>query len=152
MKAILLSVFTGLFPMPLMAQTALETPVSELFIAADTVDLNELVWKKRPVVIFADSTDDPAYIEQLKLLEAQSDELIVRDVIVVTDTDPAARGDLRLKLRPRGFMLALIGKDGDVKIRKPFPWSVREITRSIDKMTIRKREIREQKTAGPAAR
>ena len=51
----------------------------------------------------------------------------------------------RLRMRPRGFMLVLVGKDGGIKLRKPRPWDVREITRSIDKMTIRQREIREAK-------
>jgi hypothetical protein len=48
-------------------------------------------------------------------------------------------------MRPRGFMLTLVGKDGAIKIRKPFPQDVREITASIDKMPMRQREIREAK-------
>ncbi len=51
--------------------------------------------------------------------------------------------DLRTKLRPRGFMLVLMGKDGEVKLRKPLPWTVRELSRSIDKMPMRQREERE---------
>jgi len=38
-------------------------------------------------------------------------------------------------------MLVLIGKDGGVKLRKPFPWNVREISRVIDKMPMRRQEI-----------
>ena len=110
-------------------------------------DLSEFHWKKRPVVVFADSENDPAFIEQMELLEARTDALIERDVVVLTDTDPAARSALRLKMRPRGFMLVLVGKDGGIKLRKPFPWDVREISRSIDKMPIRQREIREEKEA-----
>ncbi len=49
-------------------------------------------------------------------------------------------------MRPAGFMLVLVGKDGGIKLRKPSPWDVREITRSIDKMPMRQREIREQGT------
>jgi len=66
---------------------------------------------------------------------------MTRDVVVFVDTDPKARSALRKKLRPRGFMLVLIGKDGGVKLRKPLPWSVRELSRSIDKMPTRQREI-----------
>jgi len=44
-------------------------------------------------------------------------------------------------------MLVLVDKDGNIELRKPFPWNVREITRSIDKMSIRQREIREEKDA-----
>ena len=118
-----------------------------LFLPADMPDLSEFRWKKRPVLVFADSGDDPAYIEQIELLRERPEELLERDVIVLTDTDPEARAALRLKLRPRGFMLVLVGKDGGVKLRKPFPWDVREITRSIDKMPMRQREIREEKEA-----
>lgn len=118
-----------------------------LFATADMADLSEFRWKKRPVLVFADSADDPAFIEQMELLHDREVELAERDVIVLTDTDPAARSPLRLKMRPRGFMLVLVGKDGGIKLRKPFPWDVREITRSIDKMPMRKREIREEKDA-----
>ncbi|THF93801.1 MAG: DUF4174 domain-containing protein, partial [Sulfitobacter sp. SK025] len=101
--------------------------------------------KKRPVLVFANSEDDPAFRVQMELLQEQPQDLLERDVIVLTDTDPAARSALRLKMRPRGFMLVLVGKDGGIKLRKPRPWDVREITRSIDKTTIRQREIREDK-------
>ena len=33
--------------------------------------------------------------------------------------------------------------DGQVKLRKPLPWDVRELTRSIDKMPLRQQEIDE---------
>ncbi|MDX1782472.1 MAG: DUF4174 domain-containing protein, partial [Thalassovita sp.] len=59
-------------------------------------------------------------------------------------TDPKGKSALREDLRPRGFMLALVDKDGQVKLRKPAPWTVREITRSIDKWPTRQQEIREQ--------
>ena len=68
---------------------------------------------------------------------------MTRDVVVFVDTDPKARSALRKKLRPRGFMLAIIGKDGQIKLRKPLPWDVRELTRSIDKMPLRRQEIDE---------
>ena len=114
-------------------------------VKADMPDLSEFRFKRRPVVVFADSADDPAFVEQMELLHLREDELRERDVIVLTDTDPAARGDIRLKMRPRGFMLVLMGKDGALQLRKPFPWDVREITASIDKMPMRQREIREEK-------
>ena len=125
------------------AQTTSAEAESVQIIPADMADLNEFRWKKRPVLVFADSADDPAFIEQMDLLRAQLNELETRDVVILTDTDPAARQPLRLRRRPRGFMLVLVGKDGGIKLRKPFPWSVREVSRSIDKMPMRQREIRE---------
>ena len=76
--------------------------------------------------------------------------MALRDVIIITDTDPAERNRIcARKLRPRGFMLVLIGKDGGVKLRKPFPWDVRELSRQIDKMPIRQQEIRDALTGEP---
>ena len=147
MKRLIPLVITGLIATAPMAQeTALAVP-DVTFAPADMADLSEIRWKKRPVLVFADSADDPAFIEQMELLRARTGALEDRDVVVLTDTDPAARSPLRLKMRPRGFMLVLVGKDGGIKLRKPFPWNVREITRSIDKMPMRQREIREEKDA-----
>lgn len=116
---------------------------------AGSVDLADLKWQARPVVVLADTPEDPAFQRQMDLLEARRGELIQRDVIVITDTDPDARSELRAKLRPRGFMLVLIGKDGGVKLRKPFPWNVRELSRQIDKMPMRQQEIRDALTSEP---
>ena len=145
MKRLIPLVFTALIATDGATQETSEPPVDSLFVTADMNDLSQFHWKKRPVLVFADSAEDPAFIEQLELLRARENALIERDVVVLTDTDPAARSPLRLKMRPRGFMLVLVGKDGGVKLRKPFPWDVREITRSIDKMPMRQREIRDEK-------
>lgn len=117
---------------------------TRIFDAAE-VELGEFKWVARPVVIFADAPIVPAFQEQLDLLTARIDELVERDVVIIVDTNPDDRSDLRTKLRPRGFMLTLIGKDGGVKLRKPFPWDVRELSRSIDKMPMRQQEIRDAK-------
>lgn len=122
-----------------------ERPADEVILGGDVENLDEFVWIKRPVVIFADSPADPRFIQQMQFLNAGKKELAVRDVVVLTDTDPAAQSELRDKLHPRGFMLVLIGKDGMVKLRKPFPWDVRELTRVIDKMPMRKQEIRDRR-------
>lgn len=108
----------------------------------NTVTLDEFLWTKRPIVVFADAEADPRFVEQLLFLEADVQELLLRDAVILLDTAPKDRSDLRKKLRPRGFMLALIDKDGEVKLRKPAPWTVREITRSIDKWPTRQQEIR----------
>ncbi len=122
-----------------------------VILDAAEIDLDVFRWTARPVIVFADSANDPAFRRQLELLAARSDELVERDVVLITDTDPAARSAIRTKLRPRGFMLTLIGKDGGVKLRKPFPWDVRELTRQIDKMPIRRQEIIDAKAAAREA-
>lgn len=144
MKALYTVAIAGLIAIsPLLAasQDMVDEP---LFVTMNDVDLSQLKWKKRPVVVFADTPDDPAFATQMRLLLEREEPLRERDVLVITDTDPAANSDLRRNLRPRGFMLAILSKEGQVILRKPFPWDVREISRSIDKMPLRQREIRER--------
>ena len=118
-----------------------------LTFEASEVDLDEFQWFARPVVVFADTAADPRFRQQIELLEARPDALAERDIVVITDTNASEPSELRKKLRPRGFMLAVIGKDGGVKFRKPLPWDVREITRAIDKMPLRRQEIRDRAVA-----
>ncbi|MEM9715193.1 MAG: DUF4174 domain-containing protein [Pseudomonadota bacterium] len=104
--------------------------------------LSEYLWQKRPIVVFADSEFDPLFVEQMELLEAGLAELEERDVVILTDTDTSETSELRRELRPRGFAIVLVGKDGGVKLRKASPWDVRELSRNIDKMPIRQQELR----------
>ena len=137
MKPILAAIFLAL---PFTAAGA-EDPVFAPTDAAG-ITLDEFRWQKRPVVVFADTPADPAFVEQMRFLADRWPELAERDVVVITDTDPAALSDARTRLRPRGFMLVLIDKDGTVAQRKPFPWDVREISRAIDKTPTRREELR----------
>ena len=111
-------------------------------LAPPAQGLAPFLWRARPIVVFADTPADPAFRQQMAFLAERADELAERDVVVIADTDPAAQSELRRLLRPRGFMMALVGKDGGVELRKPFPWDVRELTRSIDKMPLRRQEVR----------
>lgn len=148
MKHLFAVVLAAFIPVGSVASDATLPTAEPVIQPAGDRDLSEFLWLKRPVIVFADSAADPRFAEQMELLNAQLADLEERDVIVLTDTDPAAASPLRTKLRPRGFMLALIGKDGGVKLRKPLPWSVRELSRSIDKMPMRQREIRERRADG----
>lgn len=134
--------------MPAFAQDTTEptaaAPVMEVLPGYD-VQLDSFQWTHRPVVIFADSPNDPRFQEQIDKLREDPAALLDRDVVVLIDSDPSRKSSLRKKLRPRGFMMVLIGKDGGVKLRKPLPWSVREISRTIDKMPMRLREVEERR-------
>lgn len=98
-------------------------------------------WAQRPIVIFANSDKDPNFISQMEFLSQDIKALKERDIVVLVDTNPSIPSALRKKLRPHGFAFILIGKDGQVKLRKPSPWNIREIARVIDKMPIRQQEI-----------
>lgn len=117
-------------------------------VDADDVVEADLLYTLRPVIVFADSPNDPAFIRQLELLSRYHADLAARDVILILDTDPANPSALRKKLRPRGFSLVLMDKDWKPSIRKPLPWDGREIINSIDKMPIARTEALEKNPAG----
>lgn len=108
---------------------------------ASEADPKEFLWQARPLVIFADTAADPAFLDQIRAVQGDPQALIRRDVVVITDTDPAENSVWRRQLRPEGFSLVLLDKDGQVKQRKPQPWSTREISRAIDKFPLRLQEI-----------
>ena len=108
-------------------------------------DLKTFAWQNRLIVVFANSKEDVRLQTQIEYLKIDPAALTEREIVVLTDSDPAMDSLLRQKFRPRGFTLLLIGKDGQVKLRKPFPWDLRALSRAIDKMPMRRQEIKAKK-------
>jgi hypothetical protein len=104
--------------------------------------LEDFLWVSRPIIIFADSPADPRVAEQLQLLASRPEPLLERDVVILVDTDPSASSAIRTALRPRGFSLVVMQKDGAVGFRRPSPRDVREIIRGIDNFSFRQEELR----------
>ena len=138
-------VLTMFLPFPVLAQ---EGRGDGMVMDAAGVTLAEFLWIKRPVLIFADNPNDPAFRRQIELIEADEGELAEYDVVVIADANPAGRSFLRQKFRPRGFGLILLDKDGEVKIRKPLPWDVREITHAIAKFPLTRAEMLDRYPSG----
>jgi hypothetical protein len=111
---------------------------------AAEVDPDEFLWQWRILAVMADTPNDPAFVQQMRDIEARANDLFERDVVVVVDTSRASGSPLRQRLRPRGFMLAIIDKDGEVKQRRPAPRAVRELTAVIDRFPLRRQEILER--------
>ena len=135
--------FAALAPLAARADEAPFAPVP----ASDVVEA-DLLYVRRPVIVFADSPNDPAFVRQMEMLPRYYADFAARDVILITDTDPAGASALRKRLRPRGFSLVLMDKDWKPSIRKPLPWEGREIINSIDKMPIARNEALERNPAG----
>ena len=138
-------VLASLLPLAVMAADPAQPVENDIFRPTNGATLDSFRWVARPIVVFADSPADPRFQQQIDLLQDDEAMLADRDVVVLTDTDPAAKSALRTKLRPRGFQMVLIDKDGGVKLRKPSPWTVREITRIIDQTPLRLREVEERR-------
>jgi hypothetical protein len=142
MKTLYVLVLATFLPMQAVADEAFAPQPAAGVVFADQL------YVTRPIVVFADSPNDPSFVRQMELLALDYAELAERDVILVVDTDPAAKTEWRTKLRPRGFSLVLLDKDLKPVIRKPIPWDVREITHAIDKLPLRRQEVLEQNPAG----
>ncbi|WP_298678108.1 DUF4174 domain-containing protein [uncultured Lentibacter sp.] len=127
------------------AENPRETLEADRLIAPEEADLSRFLWVNRLVIVFAEAENDPRFMEQIELLAERPQDLLARDVKIVLDSDPTANNALRTLFRPRGFMLMLVGKDGQVYLRKPLPWTVREISRSIDKLPQRQQEMRDRR-------
>ncbi len=130
------------------AASAQEGRGNGLVIDALGVTLAEFLWIKRPVLVFADSPNDPSFRRQIELIEADRGQLAEYDVVVITDANPAARSFLRQKFRPRGFSLVILDKDGEAKIRKPLPWDAREISHAIAKFPLSRQEMLQRYPSG----
>lgn len=104
-------------------------------------DLSQYRWHHRPLVIFAPSKTDPAYVAQMAMLEKQKSELAERDIIVLSDTSPMANGILRKQLNPKGFEVVLVGKDGGMKLREQTPLDTEVLLSTIDKMPMRQARL-----------
>ncbi|PIV72733.1 MAG: hypothetical protein COW55_15740 [Rhodobacteraceae bacterium CG17_big_fil_post_rev_8_21_14_2_50_65_11] len=113
-----------------------------LVVDASEVTLEEFRWVARPIIVFADTPRDPRFQDQIDLLLQRPGPLLERDIVVIVDSDPGARSDARQTLRPRGFSMVILQRDGAVALRKPTPWSVREIMRAIDNLPMRIDEMR----------
>ena len=114
-------------------------------IDAAEVSLDDFLWTARIVAVLADTPNDPAFVQQLRDIEARGDYLLERDVVVLTDSDRNSGSELRQRLRPRGFMLAIIEKDGTIAQRRPAPRDAREIAAIIDRFPLRRQEVLERR-------
>ena len=127
--------------------TAWQADRTRIFDASE-ISLSEFHWIARPVVVFADTPADPRFQQQMRFIEERIEVLALRDVIVIVDTDPAARSSARMTLRPRGFMVAMLTKEGTVFQRKPSPMDVREMSGAIDRLPQRRQELRDGTALG----
>lgn len=114
----------------------------------EAVRLDELLWLARPLIVFADSPQDPGFQRQMQLLAADPATLADRQVLVIADTDPAALSDLRRRFRPNGFAILLIDTNGRVLLTRPTPRPVREIAATVDKSPQRRQELQDRRSGG----
>lgn len=119
-----------------------------LFLDARETDVRKFIWTRRLIVVMADTPDDPQFTRQLDALREREMEFVARDSVVIFDAHPQDRSALRQVLRPRGFMTAIIDKDGEVKARRPAVRTGRELMAVIDRFPTRRQEMMERSPSG----
>jgi hypothetical protein len=123
------------------------------------VELSDYYWKYRPLLMFAPSSDAPAYQSVVNELNRQSNQIAARDMVIIEvfeagstrvdgkSSQRESADHLRQRFSaPNGRLTAvLIGKDGGLKLRQTDRFDLDEIFSLIDTMPMRKREMQERK-------
>ena len=115
--------------------------------------LEQYSWEHRLVLIMNPEGEHPLEHKQLEIFKAYKNEIMDRDLILLLVTDSevfdAEGNSVELskdQLPYSNFSgIILIGKDGGVKLRKPFLVSPQEIFDLIDSMPMRRAEMKKSK-------
>lgn len=106
-------------------------------------NLAQYVLKNRVVLVFAPTTADARLTRQQSLFEKDKSELAERDIVVLTVTgNDGRRLRNHFRVGTPDFATILIGKDGNEKHRWVDVAPVDQIDHVIDRMPMRKVEMR----------
>lgn len=100
------------------------------------------LWQRRLVVLLGDQ-DIPAVRKQATILQKGEAALREREVEILAEQRPSGLLHKRFGHGP-GFLVILLGKDGEEKFRSPKPVALDKITKLIDEMPMRKDEVQER--------
>jgi hypothetical protein len=124
----------------------------------ETVDLTAYQWKNRLLIVFSPAENDLVYQSFDEQLQRRAQEIGDRDLLIfhvfesgegrVTHL-PLNKGQVLFLRREFSILsgqrvVILIGKDGEVKLRRALPVDLSEIFSVIDAMPMRQRERRER--------
>lgn len=120
--------------------------------------ISDYKWKNRLVILVDENLDTTAMRSQLRILLSNSDELKERDILLFQLTPKtiiSSQGEETMLSSKETYDslsiledfkgLILIGKDGGIKLKKPFLVTAGDIFALIDGMPMRKSEIRKEK-------
>jgi Domain of unknown function (DUF4174) len=124
---------------------------------SDANAVTDYQWKKRPIVVFTPTDSDARFIRQKAMINGNRTSLLDRDVVVVYVVGATVSHDLgpgpgmsgsalraRFRATEGAFRALLVGKDGGVKLDSPAPLTVTEIMSEIDRMPMRRDELRKR--------
>lgn len=119
--------------------------------------MKSYMWKNRPLLIFSQSPDNPAYQSVLDTLSTNLDQMTDRHMVIIevfetgmvrTHGEPDNRfnaADLReqFSIQKGKLTVVLVGKDGGLKLKKHDRLNLDDIFSLIDQMPMRQQEMRD---------
>lgn len=132
-----------------------------LITSSHAQSMHQHQWKNRVIILYANGAANDQLIKELDFLTSSSEEVTERDLVVYEifpDYGIGPEGEqlkasfskaLREKYNIEGssrFTFILIGKDGTVKLNKQQVVSMNELFGLIDKMPMRRAEMRQKET------
>lgn len=116
-------------------------------------------WKKRPIVVFSPSGSDARLARQRQIINGARTAFLDRDVVVIYVIGGTMSHDLgpgpgmsgaalrsRFRASEGAFRVLLLGKDGGVRLDSPTPIAATDLFNEIDRMPMRRDEIRRRST------
>ena len=121
---------------------------------AMAAELNDYLWERRPLLLFAPTESDPRLVETMRRIEASRCDFVDRDMVLgrivtqgastldghVVGTNQAQRLISKFGISTGSFSVVLIGKDGGEKLRVADVPDLQAIYAVIDGMPMRARE------------
>ncbi|WBH17993.1 DUF4174 domain-containing protein [Sphingomonas radiodurans] len=126
--------------------------IAKIILAAATLSASSLPsisamkWDRRVLLVCAPDQEDPALIQQRRVMArwkagAEARDLTIVEIVgtkVVGASDAADTLRRRYRLPGNAFAVVLIGKDGDIKLREARPIPASTLEDTIDAMPMRR--------------
>ena len=119
--------------------------------------LEDYQWKNRIVLLIENSESSGEMKEQLKKFQSSKKEMKERDLLLLLVTIRSVLSEdgspttldrekilKQFRISPKFNGVALIGKDGGLKLKQPFLIAPQKVYDLIDSMPMRKNEMRNQ--------
>ena len=104
------------------------------------IELNQLLWKKRIILTFADDEDHPDLIKLKAEMKENNCEILNRDLLQFHLSNDGKTGN-HTTTNDQSFRILLIGKDGGIKYESNQYFSLIQLFKLIDSMPMRQDEM-----------
>ncbi|MBW4671995.1 MAG: DUF4174 domain-containing protein [Cyanomargarita calcarea GSE-NOS-MK-12-04C] len=154
----IIPLLTSLVFLPV-SQAATPQATTNRTVKMSSFNLSSQKWKNRVLLVFAPSSDNSAYQEQMQIFSEEKAAFLDRDLVLVQvlatgesyangqkiDENSAVELRDRFDVSKNNFRVILVGKDGGAKRQDTVPVKAKAIFNEIDAMPMRQEEMRLKK-------